>query len=108
LRHVEQQCDETPMVLSMLNWSHELFADAWEDSSFLSAAMPVLLVLYGLAFALLHNSYRWTTGFQVHFAVLALINLTRCICISRDKSLGPATLLLRRAMVATALAALCW
>lgn len=48
LRHVEQQCDETPMVLSQLNWFHELFADTWEGNSFLSAAMPVLLAVYGL------------------------------------------------------------
>ncbi|CAM9395588.1 unnamed protein product [Scytosiphon promiscuus] len=96
------------MVLSLLNWFHELFADTWEHSSFLSAAMPVVLILYGMAFALLHNSYRWTTGFQVHFAVLALINLARCIYISREKPLGPATLLLRRALVAAALATLCW
>lgn len=60
------------------------------------------------AFALLHNTYRWTTGFQVHFAALALVNLTRCIYISREKRLGPATLLLKRAVVATVLAATCW
>lgn len=48
LRHVEQQCDETPMVLSQLNWFLELFSDTWEESAFVSAAMPVLLFLYGL------------------------------------------------------------
>lgn len=48
LRHAEQQCDETPMVLTMLNWFHELFVDTWEGNSFLNDAMPVLLVLYGV------------------------------------------------------------
>lgn len=48
LRHVEQQCDETPMVLTLLNWFYELFADTWEGNSFLKAAMPVLLVVYGV------------------------------------------------------------
>ena len=48
LRHAEQQCDETPMVLSLLNWFYELFADTWEHSSLLSAVMPVLLVVYGV------------------------------------------------------------
>ena len=48
LRHVEQQCDETPMVFTLLNWFYELFADTWEHNSFLSAAMPALLVVYGV------------------------------------------------------------
>lgn len=48
LRHVEQQCDETPMVLSQLNWFHELFADMWESNTVARTGMPVLLVLYGL------------------------------------------------------------
>lgn len=48
LRHVEQQCDETPMVLSQLNWFHELFADTWESSTFASTVIPVMLVAYGL------------------------------------------------------------
>lgn len=69
---------------------------------------PIPLSKTPQAFALLHNSYRWTTGFQVHFALLAVVNLTRCICLSREKRLGPATFLLKRALVATALAALCW
>lgn len=59
-------------------------------------------------FALLHNSYRWTTFFQVHFAVGAMINLARCTYVSREKGVGPARGLLKRAMVATALAGLCW
>lgn len=48
LRHVEQQCDETPMVLTLLNWFYELFADTWEHNRLLSAVMPVLLVVYGV------------------------------------------------------------
>lgn len=48
LRHVEQQCDETPMVLSQLNWFHELFADVWENNSLASAVMPVFLAIYGV------------------------------------------------------------
>ena len=36
------------MVLTLLNWFHELFADTWEHNTFLRAAMPVLLVAYGL------------------------------------------------------------
>lgn len=36
------------MVLAMLNWFHELFADTWESNRFLREAMPVLLVVYGL------------------------------------------------------------
>lgn len=108
LRHVEQQCDETPMVLTLLNWFYELFADTWEGNSFLKAAMPVLLVVYGVAFALLHNSYRWTTFFQVHFAAGALINLARCIYVSREKGLSPANGLLKRATIATVLATFFW
>lgn len=48
LRHVEQQCDETPMVLSQLNWFHELFADTWESNDVANAVMPVLLATYGV------------------------------------------------------------
>lgn len=59
-------------------------------------------------FALLHNSYRWTTFFQLHFAAGAMINLARCIYVSREKGLDPARGLLKRAMVATALAGFCW
>eukprot|EP00752_Nemacystus_decipiens_P008959 g7998.t1 len=108
LRHVEQQCDETPMVLTLLNWFYELFADTWESNSFLKAVIPVLLVVYGTGFALLHNSYRWTTFFQVHFAVGAMMNLARCIYVSREKGVGPARGLLKRAMIATVVAGFCW
>lgn len=48
LRHVEQQCDETPMVLGQLNWFHELFADTWESNSLASAVVPVFLAIYGM------------------------------------------------------------
>lgn len=62
LRHVEQQCDETPMVLSQLNWFNELFADTWEENSFLSAAMPVLLASYALVRDVWHEHGPQTFG----------------------------------------------
>ncbi|CAM9601738.1 unnamed protein product [Ectocarpus sp. 12 AP-2014] len=108
LRHAEQQCDETPMVLAMLNWFHELFADTWESNRILREAMPVLLVVYGLGFAFLHNMYRWTTGFQIHFIVWGLANLARCIYVSREKGVDPATVLLKRAVISAALASCFW
>lgn len=108
LRHVEQQCDETPMVLSQLNWFHELFADVWENNSLASAVMPVFLAIYGVVFAALHNHYRWTTGFQVHFISWVVMNLGRCVYVSRDKAMEPATFLLRRAIVASSMGTICW
>jgi hypothetical protein len=30
------------------------------------ALIPLVLVLYGAGFAVLHAIYRWTTGFQVN------------------------------------------
>lgn len=60
LRHVEQQCDETPMVLTLLNWFHELFADTWEHNSLLRAAMPVVLVAYGLV----RSTHTWLLLFD--------------------------------------------
>lgn len=55
LRHMEQQCDETPMVLSQLNWFHELFADTWEHNDFARRAIPAFLFVYGLV-SCLQNS----------------------------------------------------
>ena len=67
-----------------------------------------VLVLSTQGFAVLHNSYRWTTFFQVHFIVGAMINLARCIYVSREKGVGPARGLLKRSMIATVLAGSCW
>lgn len=36
------------MVLSQLNWFHELFADTWESNDLANAVMPVFLATYGL------------------------------------------------------------
>lgn len=52
--------------------------------------------------------YRWTTGFQIHFIAWGLVNLARCIYVSREKGVGPATVLLKRAVVSTALASFFW
>lgn len=64
--------------------------------------------LVAQGFALLHNSYRWTTFFQVHFTVWSLVNLSRCVYVSRDKRLSAAKVLLKRAFIATVLAAFFW
>lgn len=52
--------------------------------------------------------YRWTTGFQIHFIAWGLVNLARCIYVSREKGVGPATVLLKRAVISTALATFFW
>lgn len=52
--------------------------------------------------------YRWTTGFQIHFIVWGLANLARCIYVSREKGVDPATVLLKRAVISTALATFFW
>lgn len=59
-------------------------------------------------FAALHNHYRWTTGFQVHFISWVVMNLGRCVYVSRDKAMEPATFLLRRAIVASSMGTICW
>jgi dihydroceramidase len=65
------------MVWSILIWIYLIYEPDWHHNRVLRALMPLLLITYGLGFAILHAIYRWTTGFQVHFALIVAICLTR-------------------------------
>ncbi|XAR65720.1 Ceramidase [Bertholletia excelsa] len=73
LQHVQQQCDETPMVWEMLLYIYILYSPDWHYRS----TMPIFLFLYGAAFAVAHSLIRFSIGFKVHYIILCLLCIPR-------------------------------
>ena len=45
----------------------------------LSKLVPPLLFVYGVVFAVVHYQNRFTTAFQLHFAVMVSVTMTRLV-----------------------------
>ncbi|ETV96199.1 hypothetical protein H310_10393 [Aphanomyces invadans] len=77
LTFVSQQCDETPMVWSMLLWFYILYAPLWQHNAVVDTIAEISLTIVGIAFAILHAIHRYTTAFQLLFAALVVVCLPR-------------------------------
>ncbi|CEG40964.1 alkaline phytoceramidase [Plasmopara halstedii] len=82
LQHVYQQCDETPMVWSILVWNYIVYTDEIQKIPLKNAESYVIafLTLIGAVFTVLHAIFRFTTAFQVFFGVFAISACLR-LCV---------------------------
>lgn len=96
----------TPAVLLLLWFQYQVHDCRMSLPFSCFACLCSTTIVQG--FATLHNHYRWTTGFQAHFIAWAVVNLSRCFYISREKAMTPATFLLKRAFLGTFLGTICW
>ncbi|KAI9993465.1 hypothetical protein PInf_015548 [Phytophthora infestans] len=76
---VYQQCDETPMVWSILAWIYIVYNNEIEQIPIKNANNYVIafLTTIGAIFTVVHAIYRFTTVFQVFFGVLVQDG---CVC----------------------------
>ncbi|RLN66470.1 hypothetical protein BBP00_00002209 [Phytophthora kernoviae] len=90
LQHVYQQCDETPMVWSILVWIYIVYNNEIKQLPFKHADNYVLafLTTIGAIFTVVHAIYRFTTVFQVFFGVLAVLGAGR-LCVHYSEAKDP-------------------
>ncbi|CAH0475029.1 unnamed protein product [Peronospora belbahrii] len=79
LQHVYQQCDETPMVWSILAWIYTVYNNEIEQIPIKNANNYVIVFLttIGVMFTAVHAIYRFTTVFQLFFGILASLACAR-------------------------------
>ncbi|CAI5731911.1 unnamed protein product [Hyaloperonospora brassicae] len=79
LQHVYQQCDETPMVWSILAWLYIVYSPEIEQLPIRNAKAVAVacLTALGVLFTVVHAVYRFTTVFQLFFTVLAVVACVR-------------------------------
>ncbi|KAI9905699.1 hypothetical protein PsorP6_014244 [Peronosclerospora sorghi] len=79
LQYVYQQCDETPMIWSVLVWIYIVYNNEIERIPIKNARKYVIahLTITGVVFTVLHAIYRFTTVFQWFFSVLAILAAVR-------------------------------
>ncbi|RLN95977.1 hypothetical protein BBJ28_00013661 [Nothophytophthora sp. Chile5] len=70
-----QQCDETPMVWTMLTWIYITYNKEISQIPIKHASgyMIAFLTTIGVVFTVVHAIYRFTTMFQLFFGVLAVL-----------------------------------
>ncbi|GLD96532.1 hypothetical protein PINS_up005215 [Pythium insidiosum] len=73
LQLVHQQCDETPMVWTMLIGIYIIYNNEIHRAGLADAVVIPLLTLAGIAFAVTHAIYRSNMLFQVVFGTLATL-----------------------------------
>ncbi|KAF1327904.1 Alkaline phytoceramidase, partial [Globisporangium splendens] len=71
LQSVHQQCDETPMVWAML------VCNEINQLNIPKSTVVAVLTFLGVAFAVVHAIYRFTTFFQLAFGTLAVLCCVR-------------------------------
>lgn len=86
LQFVHQQCDETPMVWAMLVWIYIVYSNEIQQLKIPEPAVIAVLTFLGVAFAIVHAIYRFTTMFQLFFGTLAILCCVRlCMYYTRVK-----------------------
>lgn len=80
LQLVHQQCDETPMVWAMLVWIYIVYNNEIQNAGLPDKFVIPFLTIVGIAFAVVHAIYRFTTLFQLFFGTLAILCCIR-LCV---------------------------
>ncbi|OWZ18339.1 Alkaline phytoceramidase [Phytophthora megakarya] len=104
LQHVYQQCDETPMVWSILAWIYIVYNNEIEQIPMQNASTYVIafLTTIGAIFTVVHAIYRFTTVFQVFFGILAVLGAGR-LCMHYAEVKDPRARAVARSYVTSSL-----
>ncbi|KAF4322845.1 hypothetical protein JM18_000662 [Phytophthora kernoviae] len=99
-----QQCDETPMVWSILVWIYIVYDNEIKQLPFKHADNYVLafLTTIGAIFTVVHAIYRFTTVFQVFFGILAVLGAGR-LCVHYSEAKDPRARAVARSYVTSSL-----
>ncbi|KAG7399037.1 Alkaline ceramidase 3 [Phytophthora boehmeriae] len=99
-----QQCDETPMVWSILVWIYIVYDNEIKQLPFKHADSYVMafLTTIGVVFTVVHAIYRFTTVFQVFFGVLAVLGAGR-LCVHYSEVKDPRARAVARSYVTSSL-----
>ncbi|CAH0518908.1 unnamed protein product [Peronospora belbahrii] len=102
LQHVYQQCDETPMVWSILAWIYTVYNNEIEQIPIKNANNYVIVFLttIGVMFTAVHAIYRFTTVFQLFFGILASLACAR-LCMYYTEVTDPRAKAVARSYVMT-------
>ncbi|CAI5720118.1 unnamed protein product [Peronospora farinosa] len=104
LQHVYQQCDETPMVWSILAWIYIVYNNEIEQIPVKNVSNYVIafLTTIGVIFTVMHAFYRFTTVFQVFFGILAFLGAGR-LCMHYTEVKDPRARAVARSYVTSTL-----
>ncbi|RLN02108.1 hypothetical protein BBI17_002219 [Phytophthora kernoviae] len=104
LQHVYQQCDETPMVWSILVWIYIVYNNEVKQLPFKHADYCVMafLTTIGAIFTVVHAIYRFTTMFQLFFGLLAVLTCAR-LCMHYMEVKDPCARAVARSYVSLSL-----
>uniref|UniRef100_M4BLT0 Alkaline phytoceramidase n=1 Tax=Hyaloperonospora arabidopsidis (strain Emoy2) TaxID=559515 RepID=M4BLT0_HYAAE len=104
LQHVYQQCDETPMVWSVLAWLYIVYYPEIEQlpMKHANAVAVACLTALGILFTLVHAIYRFTTVFQLFFGVLAILACAR-LCLHYTEVTDPRARAVARSYIVSSL-----
>jgi dihydroceramidase len=88
LQLVHQQCDETPMVWTMLIAIYIIYDKEIRDAGLKDKVVIPTLIGLGIAFAVAHAYFRSNIMFQVIFGTLATLNSVR-LCMHYNQTKDP-------------------
>ncbi|OQR96727.1 alkaline phytoceramidase (aPHC) [Thraustotheca clavata] len=105
---ISQQCDETPMIWSMLIWTYILYSPLWQGNYACEIAMRWLLALFGIGFAIAHAMYSFVLAFQLLFAGMCLFCLVRVYLYYIEIPSIPARRLAKSYICTALIGTACW